>query len=404
MKVIIVSQYFYPDITAAAFRAYDLYNFLRNQGVEVNVLTAYPHKSNVEDVPCDCVKKVKIMTLKGKGILPYMVHYFSFMIKTILLSFTLSKKYDYVFTISPPLFTGVAGYIIAQVKRAYFILDIGDLWPDSAVAAGKFKKGSLFYKTGKWIELFLYQHSDVITCVSKPMQRCIHDSIRNKKAIEKVYVIYSGPTQAEVDRVAVFSESEPVKEIVHKNTRSIYYAGNIGSVQNLEVLLFAAEKLSEAGLYRIAVKFIGDGVERHRLEQYVEERKIKNVTFLGVKSREETFRILHANADILYLSLAPDAVLEKTIPSKLFDYFLLNRPILYGIGGEGRDILEITRAGVYFKPGNVDSLAAAIETLLKNYDRYQACARTLRDVVSNRFTREITFQVLLDGILKSHHR
>lgn len=417
MKVLIVSQYFFPDITAAAFRAHDLYNFLKENGIEVDVLTTYPHKSNVEDVPCDRVFKTHIFPLKNKGVFFYLLHYLSFMIKAIFLSFKLSRRYDYVFTISPPLFVGLAGYIIAKIKRAYVILDIGDLWPDSAVAAGKFTAESSFYKIGRQMEIFLYTHADLITCVAKPMRSAIQKMIQKREDIkkvggiftqvtppEKVHVIYSGPTKAEVDRAIALSTLYSIDRTFEKNTRNIYYAGNIGSVQNLDILIQAAEKLSKRGTEGVAFKLIGEGVERQRLENYVSKKELKNVAFLGLKSREETSRILHEDADILYLSLTSDPTLEKTIPSKLFDYLLLNRPILFGIEGEGKEILENTGACVYFKPGNADALSEATQRLLDNYEHYLTCAKTLRNVVADQFTRETTFKVLLDKIFVAPHR
>lgn len=399
MKIVIVSQYFYPDITAGAFRAYDLYLFLKSQGVQVGVITTYPHRSNVQDVPLEGVIKTSVAPLKGKSLSSYIRHYFSFMFRAFFLSFRLKGTYDYVISISPPLFAGLAGYLIAKVKRAKFVLDIGDLWPDTAVAAGKLRSGSTIYWLGKRLEIYLYRFSDLITCVAQPMKEFILQWTKPSR----VLVVYSSPPEQEIQAVAdlatslaVAPRSSPVK--------NIYYTGNIGSLQNLDVLVSAAEKLQEGGCDRFQIKLVGDGIERERLERHIVKRGIKSIHFIGIRTKTEIPKILLEDADILYLSLLRDPILDKTIPSKLFDYLMMNLPILYGIEGEGRKILEETGACVYFCQDRVDSLCQAIQEIVEKYEKYQQRSRDLRQLVSRRFTRELNFQILMDQLYSINPR
>lgn len=393
MKILLITQYFYPDITAGAFRSYDLYKFLRGQGIDVDVVTTYPHRSNVDDVPMEGVFKTRVSALKKKTLPGYMYHFMSFVTKAFFKALKLRGPYDYVLTISPPLPVALLGEIISRLKRSRFILDVGDLWPDTAVAAGKLSEKSILYRVFKMVERYLYRRSDLITCVSEPMKKFILEISSNGNVV----VVYSGPLEEEVHEAAMLSSISTGSSKARKKL-NLYYTGNIGSLQNIDMLIMAAEKLSRNGFNGIQIKLVGDGVERHRLESYVNEKGIKSVSFLGVRKKQEIAKMIFEDADILYLSLLKDRILEKTIPSKLFDYLMFEMPIIYGIEGEGRELLDGTEACVYFKQDDVDSLCGAIARMVDNYNIYKERCNGLRSIVLNGFTREKNFQKILDEI------
>ncbi len=97
---------------------------------------------------------------------------------------------------------------------------------------------------------------------------------------------------------------------------------------------------------------------------------------------------------MLYLHLMQDETMEQTIPSKLFDYLLAARPILAGLAGEGRQILESTGANVVFPPGDLEQLKASLLAALRDYAALNQHAHCNRRLVLDRFTREKAVTVL----------
>src|SRR5699024_2787272 len=128
---------------------------------------------------------------------------------------------------SPPLFVALGGLIISKIKRTKLIVDIRDIWPDSAVSAGMLKDNGLLYKMTKIVERFIYNNADIITCVSEPMR----DYIYHYSGKENIYVLYNG-----ISLESIQSEIKP-KELIESNNEKITvgYAGNIGIVQNINI-------------------------------------------------------------------------------------------------------------------------------------------------------------------------
>ena len=101
------------------------------------------------------------------------------------------------------------------------------------------------------------------------------------------------------------------------------------------------------------------------------------------------------SADALYLSLQKSKVLEHTIPSKLFDYLAMSRPIVAALTGEGNEVLKETGANLCLDPGDEEGLQTALVELVQNYDTLSANAHKNRELVLARFTRERAVQTLM---------
>src|SRR5699024_8701806 len=97
------------------------------------------------------------------------------------------QKPEVVWASSPPIFVGLSGWMVAKLLGARFALDVRDIWPDSAVAAGQISDSGFAYKVGRWIEQFLYRNADVISCVATPMQQYIQQYTDTD-----VEVVYNG--------------------------------------------------------------------------------------------------------------------------------------------------------------------------------------------------------------------
>src|SRR5699024_4735202 len=301
MKVLVVSQFYTPDITAAAFRMAETVGHLRKMGNDVEVVTTFPHKSDhPEEVPAsrEGVHRVRLSNTENKGFLGYIYLYLSFMIKSIVKAYVAGRKQrpDVVWASSPPIFVGLAGWVIAKLLGARFALDIRDIWPASAVAAGQISDSGLAFKVGKRLEKFLYGRADVISCVAVPMQEYIQQY--TDTAVE---VVYNG---VEVNSLGHSLSKDNILDQFSSNEKSkkILYAGNFGHVQQLDLLIDAVADLRDRELQQNwEVFFLGGGAKKEKLEALVRSHGLTEVIhFLDPVPKEEVFDYLQA-ADVLFI-------------------------------------------------------------------------------------------------------
>lgn len=390
LKILIVSQFYYPDITACAFRIHETAKFLADMGHEIHIIGGEPHKGNsgeeINDDPRLKVLRVPIYKNVG-GKWNYIRHYLSFMFGAIKASRKLDSNYDAIWASSPPLFVGIAGWAIAFEKKCKFCLDIRDIWPESAVVAGQIKKDGVLFRAAKIVEKLLYKFADKITCVAKPMAEYIKSIAPNAEPV----VIYNSIPSELIPTSNLEIATEP-------NCLNILYIGNMGFCQNLGLVLDAAKILSEKGEQRIKFTMVGAGVEKQLLQQRISDEKLTNVEILDVVSKKKAVEMT-GTADALMLHLKDDGTMDKTIPSKVFDYLAGGKPILYGLRGEAAEILQRTEGNIYYETSQ--DLADAAITLLDNYNEYASKAAYNRKLVKDEFLREKMTEKLANSVFQN---
>lgn len=398
MRVLFLCQFFAPDITAAAFRMSDFARLLAEAGDEVVVITSNPHKSDVSHVDDSPfrelgirVERCDLAPVSGSGARTYVKHYLSFVRGAVRLGWKIWRegwKPDVIYCSSPPLFVGIAGRVLKLLFRRPLVFEVRDIWPDAAVSAGLLKEGGRAYKMGQLLERTCYSHAAHITCVAKPMQTylCEHPAVKKKQV--PVTVVYNGTSvddSAPADNSDASTTDNPE---VKREKQTLLYAGNLGLVQQLDLLIHGFAELTKDGaLEGWNIELLGTGAQLERLKQLAQELSVADrVRFTAAVPRAEATRKMR-EADLLYLHLMGDKTMEKTIPSKVFDYLLAATPIVGGIAGEGREILESTAANVVFSPGSREELKQALVNAAGNWKTLEAAADKNRDLVLERFTR-----------------
>lgn len=381
-NILIISQYFSPDVTAAAFRMSETAELLQDWGYKVRVLTAKPHKSNAQDKSIfdeKNVVRVSISELSGRKARSYLRHYLSFMFNSFFGGlFRIRDRIDYVIATSPPLFVGLSGWLIAKFKRAGFVLDIRDIWPDSAVGTGHIRKQSLVYKVGKVLEGFIYHRADIITCVSNKMKEYIQGYLRKDVP---VLVLYNGLSNKFLGNLDVGAENNnvAVDEFI------ISYIGNFGYAQNLDLVIEVVEKLRHKNLKFV---LIGEGTVKNNILEQVKQKNLKNINLKESCSKEKAFKAMLQSQALFFMLNKESDAFKRTIPSKVFDYLWANKPILFGIEGEGKEILGSLSGNLYFDAADAGSFINSVTKLYENYNFYKINAEENRDFVLKNFTRE----------------
>jgi glycosyltransferase involved in cell wall biosynthesis len=394
MRILIVAQYFPPDITAAAFRIFDTARLLEANGHQVHVITAVPHRSQVNgdstveyDRQISGVLRTRVAHLNGGGFLNYIKHYTSFMLGGIWLGVKqrlLYWKPDVIWASSPPLFVGLSGVVLSRLFRIPLVVDIRDIWPASAVGAGQLSADGRAYRIGEKMEQYLYDRATHITCVARPMQEYIRAKTRTS-----VTVVYNG---AKVSDIVDGPDGHRDPQDGH----TLLYAGNLGRAQQLDLLIHAwANVHGRNGHGQWTMKLLGTGAVENELKELARNLGAgDNIVFVPPVSRQDAAREM-AHAAALSVSLQPDKVFERTIPSKVFDCMAAGRPILAGVAGEGREILESTGANICYQPGNQEDLEQALERLMHDYQHLQLVAYRNPQVIRRGYTRERAVEALM---------
>lgn len=390
-KILLISQYFLPDINAASFRMNDLYHALREEGYEVTVITAEPQKYEAGDSEkSPDIHRLPLPKVKKKSFILYLQNYFGFMFKSAFYAiFQLRhQKFDYVIATSPPLFVAIGGFAAAFFKRAKFILDVRDIWPDSAVSAGMLNPKGIPYKIARLAEKFIYKRASIITCVSKPMASYISSQSKHNR----IHVLYNG--------ISPLTERDKLQKSTFETAAdhlTVGYAGNIGIVQNTDILLKAAQLSDKTETPKIRFLLIGDGIERERIQNEATKLEESKFSFTGILPKEDALATLE-KADLLFFSLIEDPVFDITIPSKLFDYLLMNKPIITSIKGEGREILEQLGCAIFFDPNSPESLVQAFCEYDRNRHLYNEAAKGNRKFVLEKFNRRALFRAFFSRL------
>ncbi len=167
----------------------------------------------------------------------------------------------------------------------------------------------------------------------------------------------------------------------------ILYIGNMGYCQNLSLVIEAAALLAAEGNQQIRFVMVGNGIEKPMLEAAIKERNLSNVEIHGIVNKERAIEMIR-ETHALMLHLKDDGTMDKTIPSKVFDYMAGGRPILYGLKGEACDILGSVAGNLYYDPADPVQLAAQAKYLQQNYRQLALTASANLALVRENYLRD----------------
>lgn len=349
MKILVVSQYYYPE----PFRITDICESLVKRGHNVTVLTGQPNypegfiysgyenKYSQEIINGVNVIRSKIHPRK-KGNLNLFLNYISFPIKARKLIKKMDKDFDVVFINQlSPVMSAVPGIKYAKKYNKKSYLYCLDLWPESLVSGG-IKKNSIVYKVFNRISKKIYKKVDKILISSK--------SFSDKFSEYNVKTEYL-PQYAE-EKFLIVNE-----ELKKDEFFQITFAGNIGEMQSVETIMLAANELKNNK--NIVFNIYGSGSNYNSICNLKEELGLKNVLIHGRKNISEMPSI-YAKSNAMLVTLKKDDLISKTLPGKIQTYMAAGRPIIGAIDGETKEIIKEARAGYVCEAENYKELSKLI--------------------------------------------
>lgn len=354
IKITVLVDNFVPDLGAAAFRFESIVKELANRGHKIRIIASFPNRIDVDKFQEYSYKNVEVIRINKQklktGIIDRAKTYFNFFYEALKVGITKSKDSDIIIASSPQLLVGVAGAIIAQKTKKPLILDIRDLWPDIVLDMKVMSRYNPIYLSLKLLEKYMYKQSDFLVYNSPGFFKYLS----KKYSTDKMELITNGIDDFILD---YFNNKE--NNVFKKSKYNILYAGNLGIAQDIKILVELAKKREN-----FEIILIGKGSQENVIKDRIKELELKNIKLISSIPRKNLME-LYEKADILFLQLKDIEMFKKTIPSKIFEYLATEKPIVFGLNGVARDILENEfNCKYYFTPNNLSELEKTFDELI----------------------------------------
>lgn len=364
LNVCVVCHYFAPEIGAPQARLLEMTTEWVAQGHRVQVVTGFPnHPTGVihpgyegrrrmtESVNGVEVLRTWLYATRNEGIVKKTVGHLSFMASSLLLGWRKVRRPDVVVVSSPTFFSIFSAWVLARRFRVPLVVEVRDLWPGIFVELGVLTNRQIIWLLER-LELAAYRAAAAVVVVSDGFK---DDLVGRGVPAGKVEVITNG---VDLDHFLPRSADPAVRRRLGAGPGQplVVYIGAHGISQGLEIVLDAARALGP----KVAVALVGEGARKPALLAAAHD--LDQVHFFDGVPRDEVSDILAA-ADILVVPLRDVPLFETFIPSKMFEFLAVERPVIGAVRGEAADILA--RAGaVVVPPEDGDALAGAIERLI----------------------------------------
>ncbi len=396
MKILLVSQYFWPE----SFQINFVVAQLVRDGHQVNVLTGKPNYPQGRIYPGyrawgystelhhgATIHRIPLVPRKT-GAMHLSANYLSFVVSGLLFGPWMLRRYQpnviFVYATSPIL-QAIPAIFLGWLKRCPVVLWVQDLWPESLSATG-YVRNRWLLKMVEWLVRFIYRHCDLLLVQSRafvePVRRLAPDAAIN---------YYPNSVEGSFANPAVGSDAEiPGLEAPF----SVMFAGNIGSAQAVDVIVDAAALLKENQNIQFIV--LGDGSRSEWMLQQIRERGLQNIHLPG-RFPMEIMPSLMQKASALLVTLSDQPIFRLTIPNKVQAYLAAGRPILASLNGEGAELVAEAKAGLAVPAQDAQALADAVMKLYNmprdERDAMGACGRAY-------YRQHFTHDVLLDQLIE----
>ena len=393
-KVLIVSEVFYPE----EFKINELAIDWKNKGYDVDILTmvpSYPSSKIFDGYENRWYQKelwngmniyrVKAVTGYKNSLFKKLLKYFAFMIMGSFLSIKIGKKYDYIFGFQVgPLTAMVPAIILKQFYKKPVTLWIQDIWPDSVYAYGFKKTKILEFFLNSFVR-YVYKNTSSFGISAKGFEKKIIPFLSENKEI------FYAPNWADY----LDKDLERIR-FSHDDKIHFTFAGNIGSVQNLENIIESFGKIDDKYLEKAQLNIIGDGSHLEKLQNIVKENSIKNIIFWGRKPRGEIYKYLSAS-NFLIVSLIDKEIFSLTVPAKTQTYIATGKPIIAIIKGEAADIIRENQLGLVCHPDSLEEIKSVfIEAIEMSYEKSKKYIKNSELLTNTIFKKELILDNLLE--------
>lgn len=404
LRIVLLTHYFPPEVGAPQSRLFELASRAVAAGHRVTVVTGFPNyptgviptgyrgRASMEEMLGGIrVLRTWVYATPNRGFLRRILNHMSFALSSLTALRKVGRT-DVIFVESPPLFTGLAALVFNRIKRAPFIFNVSDIWPQSAVELGALRN-PLAVKLAEALELHLYRRAARVSVVTPGMlEKLAARGVPRDKLVLLTNGVDSNvfhPAARNVELAANLGLDE----------RKIFlYAGTHGMAQGLDTVLDAAEATQDSDvLYVLA----GDGAEKEALMKRAEGWP--NVRFLPNQPKAVMPDLLN----LAYASIIPLRRLElfkSALPSKMFESMAVAKPIVAALWGEAADLIENAGCGLVVPPEDATALREAVARLAADEVLARELGTRGREYVSAHFDRQVIAARFIDLLVETARR
>lgn len=383
---------------APSARAVELARHWARAGHDVTVLTGFPnHPTGVipaewrprwrrlayrEEVDGIHVVRTWLLPLPNRKAHERILNYSSFCLSASLRGVALERP-EIVIATSPQLLVGISGWWIARWKDTPFVLEVRDLWPESLTAVGVGHENSLLHRSLASVASFLYQSAQHIVVVTPAFKEFLVQ--KWKLPSSKISIVENG---VETSLFAPASHQSDIRRALGLEGKFVVsYIGTVGMAHGLDSLLEAAQALvPNPG---IAFLLVGEGADKERVRRLAVEKGLKNISFVDQQPRD-TIPAFIAASDACLVLLKKTELFKTVIPTKMLEFMSCGRPVILGVEGQARQILEQAQAGIAVEPENASCLIDAIQRLASDSNLQTMFGSNGRRYIVEHYSRDRT--------------
>jgi colanic acid biosynthesis glycosyl transferase WcaI len=399
MKILYLSQYFPPEMGAPAARVSELSRLWQKAGHEVTVLTGFPHyPSGVvpqeyraklrrlimrDDLDGVRVERTWLAALPNRKTWERVLNYTSFTVSAALRGSFLDSP-DIVIATSPQLLECLAGLWIATLKGVPLVFEVRDLWPESLTLDAN----SGLNRVVRWvltkISESLYKDSRHVVVVTPAFKKYLIEHYNVPP--EKISIVMNGVDPSVFTPI---DETDSVVEEFQLGGRFVVsFIGILGNAHGLSTVARAAAVLQEKRP-EVLLLLVGEGADKSNLESLIVAMGLKNLSIVGQQPRGKVPALIRASSACMVL-LKNSGVFKTVIPSKMLEFMACGRPVILGVEGQARELVEKADCGVCIPPEDSASLVDAIDQLYRDHELRARLGRNGRNYVLTHCSREQT--------------
>jgi len=388
MKVLLVTQYFYPE----NFKSNDIAFELAKRGHEVDALVSIP---NYPEGKCykgygifrkrrEVVNGVHVyrafQTPRGKGGWRLPVNYLTYVISGCMdvLFYFAWKKYDCVICHeTSPIFQAYPGLLVSKLRKIPFYMWVLDIWPDAMRSGGGMKNEKIIGWADRRVKN-IYKSCTKILISS----RRFTESILPKGDFANKVVYFPNWSEDMLEMPATYNTPELPNGFI------IMIAGNLGKSQNLDAVAEAMVKLHD--IPEVKWVFIGDGSRKEWLDKFIDDNDLKDCAITLGRFPFEAMPAFYQKANAMLVTLrASFPHLGMVVPARLQSYMSAGRPVLAMIGPGGQDIIRESDCGYAVDAGDVDAFVQVVrEKVLTDREGFEAKGENGRRYYENNYRKE----------------
>lgn len=368
-----------PEVTALAIRTLEHARYWIAAGHQVTLYTGVPnfpkgkvyagYKNKLLQIEhIDGIKIVRTWSYisANSGKLKRILDYMSLAASSFIAGLFVHKP-DIIIASSPQPFIAMSTWVLAKIRRKPFVFELRDLWPESISAVGAMKPSRLLRIFGRVLD-FIYKHADCIVPNTDSFKTYL---LEKGIADNKIHVIKNGfdcdklKTVDWIDKEILYTQYNLPRDKLIAG-----YIGTHGMAHALETILYAAKHLQTLDLPELDAKLLakasdchfvlmGEGARKADITALAKQLNLSHVSILPACDHHGALSMLRL-CDICLIHLNKSPVFKTVIPSKIFEAMAMRKPILAGLQGESRTLIESAHAGTVVVPEDAKALAKAM--------------------------------------------